>query len=220
MDTNYWIGRWERGETGWHKDEVNPYLIRHWPAVQARPAGRVLVPLCGSSLDLGWLAAQGHPVLGVEVSELAVRQFFERAGLSPAVERRGAFECFRAGGVEIACGDFFALDAAALGPLDAVYDRASLIALSPPQRTEYSALLNRLLPPAARMLVITLEYDQSLRAGPPFSVAPSEVRAHFEGRFEIEQLCDDDILAHNPGFVEAGIPWLREHAFALTPRTL
>lgn len=221
METEYWTGRWERGETGWHKAEVNPYLVRHWASAGVPAGARVLVPLCGKSLDLGWLATQGHPVLGVELSPRAVAAFFAEAGLAgEAVTRRaGAFEITGARGIEIACGDIFALGTLAasgdLAEVAGLYDRAALIALPPALRLRYAETLGRHLGPSVRGLTITLEYDQALRAGPPFSVTPDEVRVLFGRRFDVAMLCDDDVLASNPGFVQAGIPALREHVFAL-----
>lgn len=234
METEYWTGRWERGETGWHKAEVNPYLVRYWDSAGVLAGGRVLVPLCGKSLDLGWLASRGHSVLGVELSPLAIAGFFTEADLlseiavrrvgpigrpaEPADAPGGRFEVTGARGIDLACGDIFDLEVLDLASQGVVglYDRASLIALPPALRARYAETLCRCLPPGARGLVVTLEYDQTLRDGPPFSVGPAEVERLFGGRFEVRPLCDDDILHENPGFVQAGVPWLREHAFALT----
>lgn len=220
MDPAYWQGRWERGETGWHKAEVNPYLVRHWAAAGVAPGAKVLVPLCGKTLDLGWLAEQGHPVLGVEISALGAEAFFAEAGLTPARRAVGPFTVLEAQGVAIAVGDFFALPALAdeLADVGGLYDRAALIALPPERRGAYAAVLCGALPAAARGLTITIAFEQAKKPGPPFSVAPAEVRALFGDRFEIAELCDDDVLAHNPGFVAAGLASLREHAFALAPR--
>jgi thiopurine S-methyltransferase len=218
METDYWQGRWARGETGWHRPEVNPYLIQHWPAAAVPAGGRVLVPLCGKSLDMRWLAAQGHPVLGVELSPLAAREFFEEAGLADEVEthRVGPFEVSSARGIEIACGDFFDLAALPLTDVAGFYDRASLIALPAQLRVRYAEALGAALPRTARGLAITLHYPQEAKAGPPFSVSPDEIRTLFGARFAVTTLCDDDVLDHNPGFQAAGVPWLRENAFALT----
>ncbi|MEA9481868.1 hypothetical protein VC290_16130, partial [Xanthomonas campestris] len=83
MDTDFWLQRWQDGQTGFHQDEVMPLLQKHWPALQLPAHARVLVPLCGKTLDLHWLAAQGHRVLGVEISPLAVTQFFDDADVHP-----------------------------------------------------------------------------------------------------------------------------------------
>jgi len=76
MDPQFWHERWQRNETGWHQREINAHLQDFWPQLQQPAGGRVLVPLCGKSRDLLWLRAQGHAVLGVEISPIAVREFF------------------------------------------------------------------------------------------------------------------------------------------------
>lgn len=215
MDVEFWMGRWERGEIGWHKPVANPYLVRYWGDAAVTPSTRVLVPLCGKTLDMAWLAAQGHAVLGVECSPLAVNAFFAEAGLTPTIRDAGPFRISEAAGIAIACGDVFDLERLDMTGIAGLYDRASLIALPEDLRARYAEMLCATLPVGTRGLTITIEYDQSLRAGPPFSVGAAEVHARFGTRFAITQLCDDDILAENPGFVAAGIPWLREYAFSL-----
>ena len=58
MDEAFWQRRWARNEIGFHLNEVNPYLRRHWPSLKLAQGARVLVPLCGKSLDMAWLADQ------------------------------------------------------------------------------------------------------------------------------------------------------------------
>ena len=82
MDADFWLQKWQEGQIGFHRHDVMPLLQKHWPSLQLPEASRVLVPLCGKSLDMHWLAAQGHRVLGVELSPLAVTQFFDEAGLA------------------------------------------------------------------------------------------------------------------------------------------
>ncbi|EXF43869.1 thiopurine s-methyltransferase [Pseudomonas sp. BAY1663] len=57
----------------------------------------MLVPLCGKSLDLAWLAGQGFNVLGVELSEKAVEAFFAEQQLEAEVSQAGAFRVYRSG---------------------------------------------------------------------------------------------------------------------------
>ncbi|SBV51763.1 thiopurine S-methyltransferase [Xanthomonas bromi] len=120
MDTHFWLERWQLGHTGFHQPEVLPLLQKHWPVLQLSKQARVLVPLCGKTLDMHWLAAQGHRVLGVEVSPLAVAHFFDEAGLQPQRHNSPAGEHFIAGPIEIICGDAFALDANMLADCMAV----------------------------------------------------------------------------------------------------
>src|SRR5690606_18756278 len=87
MEPDYWLHRWDEGRTGFHRDDVMPLLQRHWPALELPADAAVLVPLAGKTLDMHWLAARGHPVLGAELSERAVQAFFAEAGLEPQCER-------------------------------------------------------------------------------------------------------------------------------------
>jgi thiopurine S-methyltransferase len=127
MQADFWLKKWASGQIGFHLPDVNPYLQRYWPALQIPAQARVLVPLCGKSLDLRWLAHQGHRVLGVELSETAIRDFFVEQQLEPEVSERGAFNVYRAASIEVWCGDFFALTAEDVADCVALYDRAALI---------------------------------------------------------------------------------------------
>src|SRR5690606_40305132 len=51
MHEDFWRARWQRNEIGFHLTQVNPWLQRHW---EAAAGARVLVPLCGKSLDMAW----------------------------------------------------------------------------------------------------------------------------------------------------------------------
>lgn len=216
MQPDFWLARWERGETGFHQDEVHPFLREFWPRVNAdMPGSRVFVPLCGKSLDMWWLRQQGCAVLGVELSELAVQAFYAEASVEPARTALRNFQRYLASGVQLLCGDFFALLPEDLDGCCLVYDRASLIALPPAMRQDYVAHLCRLLPQGAAMLLITLDYDQHEMEGPPFAVSEAEVRAMYAGRARVELLASHDALAENERFRQRGISRLHENVFLI-----
>ncbi|WP_115572767.1 thiopurine S-methyltransferase [Xanthomonas campestris] len=215
MDTEFWIQRWQAGQTGFHQDKVMPLLQKHWPAVQAPPAGRVLVPLCGKSLDMHWLAAQGHRVLGVELSPLAVTQFFAAAGIEPQRHTSNMGEHYVAGPIEIICGDAFALDAQVLADCSAVYDRAALVALPADLRQQYLRTVYARLPAHCRGLLITLEYPQAEKAGPPFSVDAAEVHGLFDAHWQVQLLEQRDILDQEPRFRADGVTALATGVYRL-----
>jgi thiopurine S-methyltransferase len=216
MEHDFWHERWATQQTAFHLDHANPLLVKH---ANVLPSGaRVLVPLCGKAVDLRWLAEHGHAVLGVELSELAVRAFFEEQELRAEESRLGPFKRFVAGAIEILCGDFFALDRARAGAIDAVYDRAALIALPAPMRARYAAHVLDLLPDDAPSLLITLEHAGSGDVGPPFSVPSAEVHALFGARRAITELERDDVLPSEPRFKARNIPALYEVAYALRKR--
>ena len=185
MHAGFWHERWEANQLGFHQETVNDRLREHWPTLGVARQATVFVPLCGKSLDMRWLRELGHPVVGVEVSPIAIRDFFAEAGIEPTTVTTGPFERSSGGGYELFCGDFFDLDAEALAGVAGVYDRASLIALPPETRARYAAHLAAILPEAVQILLITLEYDQARMSGPPHSVPDDEVRRLFGADFAI-----------------------------------
>lgn len=214
MEPAFWHKRWADNQIGFHQPQVNPYLQAHWPTLGLAPGARVLVPLCGKSLDLLWLAAQGYRVLGVELSRRAVADFFTEHGLVAQISRHGAFEVWRSDEVELWCGDVFALRAEDLADCVGVYDRAALIALPVAMRERYMALLGERLPAACRGLLVTLEYDQALIDGPPFSVPDADVRAGFVG-WRVDEVEAREILDESPKFLKAGVTSLLERVYRL-----
>jgi thiopurine S-methyltransferase len=217
MQPEFWHARWERGETGWHLDEINLHLRQHWQALGVARGARVLVPLCGKSPDLLWLAGEGYRVLGAEISPLAVEGFFADHGLAPVITDEPPFRRYRLDEMEILCGDFFDLTAAHLDGVSAVYDRASLIALPRDMRPRYASHLKALLAPRTRILLITLDYEQTEMAGPPFSVSEAEVQELLGERFDVHPLAAVDVWAENPRFRERGLTRLWERVYALRP---
>lgn len=218
MNPDFWHQRWQRGETGWHQEEINLHLQEHWPRLGALRGEGVFVPLCGKTRDMLWLAGEGHPVLGVELSPLAVDRFFAENGLEPEITDEAPFRRYRVDELTLLCGDFFDLTPAHLSGVGAVFDRASLIALPPDMRPRYCAHLTGLLPHAVPMLLVTLDYDQAEMPGPPFSVREGEVRRLLEGRYDVRRVAELDVWAENPRFQQRGLSRLLEQVYTLHPR--
>ncbi|MBM5457654.1 thiopurine S-methyltransferase [Pseudomonas sp. P66] len=214
MQAEFWHSRWKNNQIGFHQSQVNAHLQQHWPALAVAAGARVLVPLCGKSLDMLWLAGQGLQVLGVELSERAVEDFFAEHQLQPQITQQGPFKVFRCDAIEIRCGDFFALRAEDVGACAALYDRAALIALPAPMRVRYVEHLQTLLAPPVKGLLITLDYDQSQIDGPPFAVVDDEVQALFAA-WQPRERVSHDVLAESPKFQQAGATRLLERVYQL-----
>jgi thiopurine S-methyltransferase len=217
-----WLARWNSGQIGFHRASVNPNLAAH--AARLLPIGgeRVLVPLCGKSLDLVWLEQRGHSVVGVEFAEKAVRDFLaeQRRPSTERAPRPGSpLRVFESGRVELWLGDFFALDAKRDGTFPAIYDRAALVAIEPTRRAEYAAKVVELLAPRGRVLLVGLEYDRTRMEGPPFTVARAEAEALFRPSCDVERLSEKDVLDEEPRFRERGLDALREYVLLLTRRS-
>jgi thiopurine S-methyltransferase len=187
MDEGFWHSRWQKNQIGFHEGAANALLVEHFEAGIGRPGGRVFLPLCGKTNDIGWLLARGCRVAGAELSRLAVDQLFRDLGIEPEIADQGPLTRCSASGLDIFVGDFFGLTAEGLGPVEAVYDRAALVALPAAMRRRYAAHLTQTTG-AAPQLLISLEYDQSLMDGPPFSVGGEEINELYADRFEVTRL--------------------------------
>lgn len=218
MDAEFWLERWRQSQIGFHQADTNPLLQTHWPALNLPASSKVLVPLCGKTLDMVWLAGQGHHVVGVELSQLAIDEFFATQGITPQTRTEQAFTISAAGPYELWCGDFFALPGEACAALSGIYDRASLIALPPDMRMRYAAKLIDLNRSAAEALLITLEYNQSILPGPPHAVPPDEVKALFGAPWSVVQLARGTTEALSPKFKEHGLHTVIEAVYRLSPR--
>ena len=81
MKPKFWHERWEKDEIGFHQHDFNRHMQEFIDCLGVQAGDNVLVPLCGKSLDMLWLADHGYRVTGIEISELAVRDFFADNGL-------------------------------------------------------------------------------------------------------------------------------------------
>lgn len=202
MKNDAWLDRWQVGRTGWHEPDGNQNLQKHWQW----SGKRVLVPLCGKTPDLLWLESRGNEVVGVELSEIAVLAFFEENDLD--YERvEGRLPHYRAVDCRISlyCGDYFEFDD---GPFDAHYDRGALIALTAELRIRYARHTSSLLREDADQFVVTVDYDQAVCDGPPYSLSQSEIEGHWP-RLRRHVSVDDTVNAP-PKFLEAGLERMDE----------
>ena len=216
MHEDFWQERWARNEIGFHLPEVNPYLPQFWPSLNVPAGAQVLVPLCGKSLDMLWLAEQGYRVLGVELAQAAVEAFFSEQGLVADIDQVGAFRRYRSGAIEVLCGDFFSLTAADLLECRALYDRAALIALPESMRERYAAHLATILPSGCEGLLVVLDYPQEQMSGPPFSVGEVEVQRLLAApQWSLHVLEARDVLGENWKFLQRGLSRLDERVYRL-----
>ena len=215
MEPEFWRDRWARNQIGFHRPDVNPYLPKHWPQLQLPAGAKVLVPLCGKSLDLIWLADQGHRVMGVELSELAVNTFFDEQKWEPQISEQGAFKRYQAGSIEVWCGDLFDLRPEDVADCRALYDRAALIALPPPMRPRYARHLSSLLVPGCQGLMITLDYDKARKDGPPFAVSDAEVNALLGDAWSLEVLEEQHVPSDSGYMLADGVRYRKERAYHL-----
>ncbi len=218
MNPTFWLERWQKNETGFHQDKVQPALIKHWPALNIAKGTRVFVPLSGKSVDMEWLAQQGHHVIGAELSELAVDTFFTERKLTTNLETIGAFTVKRSGPYEMWCGDFFALPRETFTNVSAGYDRAALVAMPPEMQPKYAAKLAELMPADSKTLLIGLDYNPSEMKGPPFAIPLDQVNTLLKDHFDVTLMEARDGLTKSEHLAKRGITRLEEASYLLRRR--
>lgn len=218
MNKTFWTERWQRRDIGFHQPHIHEQLTRLWPTLGLPVASTVFVPLAGKTRDMVWLATQGHRVIGVELSEVAVREFFQDGGQTPDVRSDGPFDVYSAGPFSLYRGDFFEMPGEALAGVAAVYDRAALIALPPDLRVRYAQKLTNILPREAVVFLIAVAYPEGEISGPPFSLTRDDVENLYGDAFRIEVLEDRDGLEGSGNLKRRGVTELRETAYLLRRR--
>ncbi|WP_420547488.1 thiopurine S-methyltransferase [Curvivirga sp.] len=187
MDVDFWQDRWESNQIAFHQDEINRFLVSHIGLLNLYKGDRVFVPLCGKTLDIHWLLKQGFRVIGAELSLIAVEQLFDELQLSAERIQIGSLIKFSAENIEVFVGDIFDLADKELGQIDAIYDRAALVALPEEMRKDYSQHLIKITATAPQLL-LTFEYDQEKLAGPPFSIPEDFITNYYENDYSIKEI--------------------------------
>ncbi|MEM9673699.1 MAG: thiopurine S-methyltransferase [Bacteroidota bacterium] len=185
METNFWLNRWENNQIGFHESEANPLLVKFFSGLSLENGSRVFLPLCGKTRDIAWLLSQGCSVVGAELSQLAIEQLFAELHAEPKITQQGKLRHYHTKNLDIFVGDMFHLTGQTLGPVDAIYDRAALVALPQETRQRYTAHLMEITESVPQLL-ITYEYDQSHMDGPPFSISSEEIDRHYAQYYEVK----------------------------------
>lgn len=192
MDAQFWHDRWAKNEIGFHKSEANPFLVKYVHELPLSKGNRVFVPLCGKTLDIPWLLSNGYRIVGSELSAIAIDQLFSSLGVTPTITKNGRIAHYHANNIDIFVGDLFDVTRTMLGPVDAIYDRAALVALPDTIRSRYTAHLTDITNHAPQLL-ICYEYDQRAAEGPPFSISHEEVRRHYADQYQLTLLTSEDV---------------------------
>ncbi len=208
MEPGFWRERWRSNEIGFHQGEANALLVDHLDGLSLRDGARLFLPLCGKTRDIAWLMSRGFRVAGAELSQIAVDQLFQELGIEPRTADAGRLTRHSAPGIDIFVGDIFDLTLPALGRLDAVYDRAALVALPAEMRNRYTAHLMDITDKAPQFL-LCYEYDQTELDGPPFSISREEVHRHYGDHYDVTQVKSIDVAGGLKGKVAAAeTAWL------------
>ena len=219
MNPEFWQARWQEKRIGFNQPKVNPLLVKYFSILNVPVGSRIFVPLCGKSIDMLWLAEQGYDVVGIELVESAVQEFFAEQNIVPTVIENANHSNIKSYQGQLSSkipnqtitlwvADLFALTAADIGHINAVYDRAALIAMPTDMRPTYSEQVIKLSPNAAQLL-LTLNYDQNEWSGPPFSISSEQVQQYYNAHYRVTELeGEPSTLNANPEMAVTEHVWL------------
>ena len=191
MEADFWHKRWDAGQIGFHQGKPNAFLVDHLKTLNLPKGARIFLPLCGKTLDIAWLLAEGYHVIGAELSAIAIDQLFEELGVTPQTIELGPLKQLSADSIDIYVGDIFDLTQDILGPIDLTYDRAAFVALPTSMRAKYATHLTAITDNAPQLL-ITFQYDEGLITGPPFSIPHNDVHALYDTAYVVDHLAHKD----------------------------
>lgn len=209
MEHSFWHNKWQSNQVGFHQKSGHPEFVNFFPKLAE--GASVLVPLCGKTKDMLWLAEQGYQVIGVELSEIAAQDFIKENELTATVLDKSigesTFRLYQCEQLPISLwvGDFFSFDAELF---DALYDRAALIALPKTMRADYLRKCQSLLKPSSHGLIITTVYDQNVASGPPFSVQDEELQSLWQG--SLTRVADIEMIDEEPRWKAKGLTSFKE----------
>merc|ERR1712065_102085 len=139
----------------------------------------------GKSKDIHFFLAKGQKVVGCELSHVAITELFEELGVEPIITSNDDFKIYSAEYITIYEGDIFNLTKELVGKIDAIYDRASMVALPLEIRSKYTELL-RTISANSRQLLISFDYEQELHPRTPFSVTAEEITSNYNKFYNIK----------------------------------
>ncbi len=216
MQHEFWLKKWEVHQIGFHQDSYHPFLEKFWNEF-TQDKKTVFVPLCGKSKDMLFFASQGHKVIGVELSDIAVKEFFTENNIGYEVLIRDDFQVYKStdqsDDITIYCGDIFNLTDRDLKNIGYIYDRAALIALPHEMRLEYAQFMSGFK--NINYFLITIEFD-NLEVGPPFSIDAEMVNDYLGDTFKIETALQKEVPLEKAGVHKGKITCFQSNLFYLS----
>ena len=207
MEEKFWHQKWKDNNIAFHKSQADAQLVAYFSALSLEKNSRVFVPLCGKTRDIAWLLSNGYRVAGAELSKTAIEQLFTELDINPAISTIGNIEHYSAEDIDIFVGNIFDLSKGVVGTINAIYDRAALVALPEDMRHQYTAHLMDITNKAPQLL-LCYEYDQSKMDGPPFSISNEEVKRHYSDKYKLTSLASVDIPDGLKGCAATETVWL------------
>jgi thiopurine S-methyltransferase len=126
-----WIKEWEESlKPRWSMEGVNPYMQQFKnDLTKGKQCVKIFFPMCGDVADMSWMADMEHTIVGVEISPVAIEQFFNgneiEYDVKPFELMKGTVYASKNGNIRIDCGYFFLFGSSVERDFDGIWDRGS-----------------------------------------------------------------------------------------------
>ena len=194
MELSYWESRWRKDKIGFHMPDGFPGLRKQWAGLELPENPRVLVPLCGKTEDMIYMEAKGAEVVGVEISEKAILDFFSDHRRQYEISNYAEFKIYSSQHIKLWQGDFLKYPEQK-SEFNLIYDKAALVALPPGKRPSYADKLANLAGPKYKILLHHFIYPSRRCQGRHLVSAGKEIDSYFSDRFSSHLLEENEIPA-------------------------
>ena len=205
---DYWNNRWKDGDIPWHCSVPNPYILKYFDLLTngSTEHKSILIPLCGKSKDMLSFYEKGLSVIGVELSQKAVKEFFTDHNLSYTVKKFPSYDeyCNDDGRIKIFCCEFFDFNVSCCGGelFDYLWDFRAIVAIHPELHQKYINHIHSLLKPSGKGLLECFEYEFLDPVRPPVSISKEKLTHAMKGLFEVTEItrCEEKDLPPGQNF--------------------
>ncbi|XP_043721549.1 probable thiol methyltransferase 2 [Telopea speciosissima] len=154
-----WDKCWEQGLTPWDLKQPTPVFL-HLHQADALPRGRALVPGCGTGYDVVAIASPDRYVVGLEISEHAIKRAKE---LFSSLPNANYFTFTKE--------DFFTWQPTDL--FDLIYDYTFFCAIEPSMRSAWASRIRDYLKPDGELITLMFPISDHV-GGPPYKVSVAD----------------------------------------------
>ncbi|KAG8369369.1 hypothetical protein BUALT_Bualt14G0004100 [Buddleja alternifolia] len=159
LSADGWDKCWEEGLTPWDLGSPTPVLL-HLHNTGSLPKGRALLPGCGSGHDVVAIACAERHVVGLDISDNAIKRAAQLFSGSPKAEH---FTFLKT--------DFFTWCPTQL--FDLICDYTFFCAIEPKLRSMWAQKICDLLKPDGELITLIYPIDDH-EGGPPYKVSVAD----------------------------------------------
>ena len=177
----FWDNKYKKNEFSWDIGKPTPFFVNWSKSIKNKNSKNILIPGCGISSDVLFLAKSGFNVFACDFSDTAIKTLYF---------------CNKQNNTDIKLihQDFFNLNNQYNSFFDYILEYTFYCAINPSKRLLYVKNCNKLLKDNGMLVGILLPIgDNTVASNPPFEVTLNELEDNFCSFFELEKLYPNNL---------------------------